>query len=230
MAYHYTKYLDAVAASGKAVYPIPCFAKAWQNRFDAETSDGIPIVAAGGGEPGVYPSGGPTVNVIDIWEQFTPDIDFISPDVYLNNYTKVCQNYWHRNQSLFIPEQRRDEYGARRIWTAIESYAALGVSPFGIDTIVFEDKTWPRHYGLLSSVSSIILEAQQNADTCIEFHFDEIAPQGEVEKYKPVVKHWDGLELTIERCFVFGKPGPGAGMVTRRGSGRFLLLGWGSRL
>ena len=41
------------------------------------------------------------------------------------------------------------------------------------------------------------------------------------------MKEWGGFEVTIERCFVFGKPGTGSGMVIHRGGGKFLLIGWG---
>jgi len=85
-------------------------------------------------------------------------VDFISPSIYPNNYASICAEYWDRDQPLFIPDQRRDEYGGWRIWKAFGSYQAIGSSPFGIDTL--EAKTCPftKHYQLLSSVSQIILK------------------------------------------------------------------------
>ncbi|KAJ5735514.1 uncharacterized protein N7483_000639 [Penicillium malachiteum] len=199
MAYHYAKYINHVAAA-----------------------------VGGGGNPGDYPSGGGTSNVLDIWQQFAPSLDFIAPDVYLNDYSSSCRKYRHRNQSLFIPEQRRDEYGARRIWVAYGSYQAIGVSPFGIDTQVPATNPFTKHYGLLQSVAPLVLEAQTRPDASVGFHFDELSGDGDnVDTSKPVVKSWGGYEITIERCFVFGKPGPGAGMVIHLGGPRFLLIGWG---
>ena len=186
----------------------------------------FPIVAGGGGHPGDYPSGGGTSTVLDVWQQFAPSLDFIAPDVYLNDYASSCHKYRHRNQPLFIPEQRRDEYGARRIWTAYGSYQAIGVSPFGIDTLEPATNPFTRYYGLLQSVSQIVLEAQTRPDSSVGFFFDELTADG-ADPSHSVIKHWGEYEVTIERCFVFGKAGPGAGMVIHLGGPKFLLIGWG---
>jgi hypothetical protein len=127
---------------------------------------------------------------------------------------------------LFIPEQRRDEYGARRSWTAIGSYRALGVSPFALDTLEPEQNPYIKHYALLESVSHIVLEAQQRPGSSVGFFFDELAADGS-DHSKPVTRQYGGYEITIERAFVLGKPGPGCGMVIHRGEGKFLLIGWG---
>ncbi|KAJ5693067.1 hypothetical protein N7462_002490 [Penicillium macrosclerotiorum] len=224
MAYHYARYLNQVAAAGKQVYPIPLYTNVWQN-YEGD-GDEFPIVAGGGSLPGDYPSGGGTSNVLDIWQHFAPSLDFISPDIYLNDYTKSCYKYRHRNQPLFIPEQRRDEYGARRIWIAYGSFQAIGISPFGIDTLEPATNPFTKHYRLLKSVSSLILDAQTRPDASVGFYFDELNDNG-TDRSAPVVKHWGGYEITVERCFVFGKPGPGAGMVIHLGGPKFLLIGWG---
>lgn len=161
MAYHYAKYVNTVARSGKAEYGLPMYCNFWQN-YNGEGSDNaFPVLAGGGGMPGDYPSGGGVSNVLDIWMRFAPSIDFISPDVYLNDYAHICRTYRHRNQPLFIPEQRRDEYGARRLWMAIGSFQAIGACPFGVDSLPsHEIWAYVRHFELLVSVSDIVLEAQ----------------------------------------------------------------------
>ncbi|KAJ5103766.1 hypothetical protein N7532_004295 [Penicillium argentinense] len=227
MAYHYARYLDHVAAAaGKKEYSIPLYTNVWQNYVDPDSDNNFPIVAGGGGHPGDYPSGGSTSNVLDIWQKFAPSLSFIAPDVYLNDYASSCRKYRHRNQPLFIPEQRRDDYGARRIWTAFGSFQAIGVSPFGIDTLEPATNPFTKHYGLLKSVAQIVLDAQSHPDSSVGFFFDEIAADG-TDSAKPFVKDWAGYEITIERCFVFGRPGPGAGMVIHLGGPKFLLIGWG---
>lgn len=226
MAYHYAHYLNQVATAGKKEYPIPLYTNVWQNYVGEDGDNDFPIVAGGGGLPGDYPSGGGTINVLDIWQQFAPALDFIAPDVYLNDYAQSCRKYRHRNQPLFIPEQRRDEYGVRRIWTAYGSYQAIGVSPFGIDTLEPSTNPFTKHYALLNSVSQIVLDAQRRPGSSVGFFFDELAENGS-DPSKPVVRHYAGLEITIERCFVFGKPGPGSGMVIHLGGVKFLLIGWG---
>ncbi|KAL2866460.1 putative beta-galactosidase [Aspergillus lucknowensis] len=226
MAYHYAHYLNHVAEAGKAEYPIPLYTNVWQNYVGDDGDNDFPVIAGGGGLPGDYPSGGGTSNVLDIWQKFAPSLDFISPDVYLNDYSVSCAKYRHRNQPLFIPEQRRDEYGARRIWAAYGSYQALGVSPFGIDTQEPTTNPFTRHYALLDSVSQLVLEAHRNPGSSVGFYFDELRPHGN-DPSKPITKTFANLSVTIERCFVFGRPGPGSGMLIHRGGAKFLLIGWG---
>ena len=230
MAYHYAKYVDVVAAAGKKEYNIPFYTNVWMNYVGADGDNQFPTIAGGGGYPGDYPSGGSVSNVLDIWQHWAPNLDFIAPDVYLNDYANSCAKYRHRNQPLFIPEQRRDEYGARRIWTAYASYQALGVSPFGIDTLDPATSPFRRHYGLLAQVSEIVLEAQRKPGSSVGFFFDELEIDGR-DTSPPRVVELGGYRVSIERCFVFGKPGPGAGMLIHLGgSGRtakFLLIGWG---
>jgi hypothetical protein len=226
MAYHYALYLNQVASAGKKAYRLPMYTNVWQNYVGDDGDNAFPVVAGGGGLPGDYPSGGATSNVLDIWQRFAPELDFIAPDVYLNDYASSCAKYCHRNQPLFIPEQRRDEYGARRIWAAYGSYQAIGVSPFGIDTLEPETNPLGRHYGLLHSVSKIVLDAQRKPNSSVGFYFDEVPADG-VDTSKPVIKQFGEWEIQIERSFVFGKPGPGAGMVIHLCGAKFLLIGWG---
>ncbi|KAL4927042.1 putative beta-galactosidase [Aspergillus undulatus] len=229
MAYHYAHYLNQVASAGKAEYPIPLYTNVWQNYVGEDGDNDFPIIAGGGCLPGDYPSGGGTTTVLDIWRKFAPSLDFIAPDVYLNDYSISCAKYRHRNQPLFIPEQRRDEYGVRRIWAAYGSYQALGVSPFGIDTQEPETNPFAKHYALLDSVSAIILAAYRNPGSSVGFYFDDILPDG-TDPSKPIIKHFANYEITIERCFVFGKPSPGCGIVIHIGEPskpKFLLIGWG---
>lgn len=226
MAYHYARYLDHVAAAGKREYDIPLYTNVWQNYFGSDNDPTAPVIVGGGGNPGDYPSGGGTSGVLDIWIQFAPSLDFIAPDVYLNDYASSCAKYRHLNQPLFIPEQRRDEYGARRIWTAFGSYQALGTSPFGIDTLEPQSNPFTRHYGLLSRVQQIVLEAQRRPGSSIGFFFDEMTGDAYQDSKAHTARFGD-FEVRIERAFVFGKPGPGAGMIIHLGGAKFLLVGWG---
>jgi Domain of unknown function (DUF5597) len=226
MAYHYAKYLNTVAAAGKNAYNIPLYTNVWQNYFGSDSDTSAPTIVGGGGCPGDYPSGGGVSNVLDIWMAFAPSLDFIAPDVYLNDYSSSCAKYRHRDQPLFIPEQRRDEYGVRRIWTAFGSYQAMGTSPFGIDTLEPATNPFTEHYGLLAKVSQIVLEAQRRPGSSIGFFFNELGPGGE-DTSKPDTAQFGDFEVRIERSFVFGKPGPGAGMVIHLSGSTFLLIGWG---
>ncbi|KAM0555077.1 hypothetical protein ACHAPJ_006426 [Fusarium lateritium] len=228
MAYHYALYLNEVAAAGKKQYPIPHYTNLWMNYAGEDTDNDFPVVVGGGGMPGDYPSGGAVSNVMDVWMHFAAHLDFLGPDIYLNDYERSCAKYRHRKQPLFVPEQRRDDYGAGRIWIAYGSHAAMGVAPFGVDTVDSADNPFTKHYGLLKSVSAIVLDAQRHPDSSVGFCFDELPEGASTTHAGSVLKRtWGDFEITIERCFVFGKPGPGAGMVIDRGNGKFLLIGWG---
>ncbi len=226
MAYYYARYLEQVAAAGKMEYDIPLYTNVWQNYFGSDNDSSASAIVGGGGNPGDYPSGGGVSGVLDIWSKFAPSLDFIAPDVYLNDYASSCAKYRHLKQPLFIPEQRRDEYGARRIWTAFGSYQALGTSPFGIDTLEPDSNPFTKHYDLLSRVQQIVLEAQRRPGSSMGFFFDELSGD-EPQSSKAHIARFGDYEARIERAFVFGKPGPGAGMIIHLEGGRFLLIGWG---
>ncbi|PVH88085.1 glycoside hydrolase family 35 protein [Cadophora sp. DSE1049] len=226
MAYHYAIYVEKVAAAGKAEYPLPLYTNVWQNYVGSDAENDFPVVVGGGGDPGDYPSGGGVTNVLDVWKAFAPSLDFIAPDIYLNDYSSSCAKYRHLDQPLFIPEQRRDEYGARRIWKAFGSYQAICTSPFGIDTLEPETSPFTRHYGLLSRVKDIVLEAQRKPESMVGFFFDELLEDGR-DTSPPTVARFGDFQVTINRCFVFGKDGPGAGIIIHRGGAKFLLIGWG---
>lgn len=226
MAYHYALYLEKVASAGKAAYPLPMYTNVWMNYAGDDGENDFPLVVGGGGMPGDYPSGGGVANVLDIWQMFAPSLDFIAPDIYLNNYTSSCGHYRHRDQPLFIPEQRRDEYGARRIWAAYGSFQALAASPFGIDTLEPAENPYKRHYELLAKVSTHVLAAQRNRGSMVGFFFDELTQTG-ADPSPPFNAKFGRWELRIERSFVFGRPGPGYGIVIHLGEARFLLVGEG---
>jgi beta-galactosidase GanA len=79
MAWHYARYVQAVAARGKAVYPLPMYANAW----------------LGGGDtpPGDYPSGGPQPRVLDVWKAAGSALDMQSPDLYAAGFADWCNRY-----------------------------------------------------------------------------------------------------------------------------------------
>ncbi|KAF4636660.1 hypothetical protein G7Y89_g1426 [Cudoniella acicularis] len=199
MAYHYALYLEQVAAAGKEVYPLPLYTNVWQDYAGEDTENDFPVVVGGGGDPGDYPSGGGVANVLDIWRYFAPTLGFIAPDIYLNNYDSVCAKYRHNNQPLFIPEQRRDEYGVRRIWLASRKSFQEALRS-------------PRKSFLPGSSAG--------------FYFDELLASGK-DASPAVTATFGTWNLRIERSFVFGKPGPGFGMVIHLEEARFLLIGEG---
>jgi hypothetical protein len=235
MAHIISTYVGRVAAAGRAEYNIPLYANAWLNMDDPTAiSIGdlptdlamLPVIVGGGGAPGRYPSGGPCPHVLDVWRFNTPALDFLAPDLYFHDYERVCQDYTgHTDNALFIPEQRRDGNGSRRIWLAFATYGALGTAPFGIDTGA---ETVGREYKLLSQVHDILVSSRPAQR--MGFYFDELSDKGPPTGKEKWTRTFSDLEVTIERAFVFGKPGPGGGMIIQLGdldSARFLVVGRG---
>ncbi len=157
MAWNYAVYVHAVAAKGKAAYDIPLFVNTW--------------LGGGTSVPGAYPSGGPQPRVTDMWKaarslQKEPSIDMYTPDLYAADFTGWTGRYHRDGNPLFLPETNGGEAGAANIFYATGEHAALGFSPFGIDSLSERDKTGTE--ALLASYNAIgeivpVLLAQQGS-------------------------------------------------------------------
>ncbi|KAH7000452.1 glycoside hydrolase superfamily [Ilyonectria destructans] len=227
MANAFSHFVQQVAAAGRVEYDIPIFVNVALCNEDPSWADDIdiPDFIPAGDKPGQYPSGGPVGHNLDIYMHNAPDIDFFAPDIYLQDYEKVSECFRPQKRALFIPEQRRDEYGARRIWSGYGNHAAIGCCPFGIDGFTVEESPFTLHFGILKAISSYILEAQANRpDEIMGFYFDEV---DETQKERKWTKVMGDFKVTVERAFVFGKPSSGAGIIIRQSNGKFLAAGFG---
>lgn len=116
LAWAYGKYVDKVAGAGKQIYPIPTFCNAWIVQHDKEI-------------PGDYPNGGPVAHVMDIWKAAAPNIDIISPDIYLPKFKSITAEYKRHDNPLLIPEATLNP--ANAFW-AFGEHGALCYSPYDI--------------------------------------------------------------------------------------------------
>lgn len=164
-AWHYARYLDQIAAAGKAELSIPLFTNTW-------------IVQPEDRGPGDFPSGGPEPRVLDVWRLAAPHIDMNCPDIYLPNFAEWCQRFHRADNPLFVPESRGDAGGVANAFYAIGAHSAIGYSPFGIDNVgrlvalradpgqpapsEIESMPLPRGYALLRELTPLILAAQSN--------------------------------------------------------------------
>jgi beta-galactosidase GanA len=121
MAWHFARYVEAVARAGKAEYPLPMFANAALNRP--------------GAKPGEYPSGGPLPHLYEVWRAGAPTIDFLAPDIYFPNFADWTARFARADNPLFVPEARNDVSSSLKVLYAIGAYQALGVSPFAIESL-----------------------------------------------------------------------------------------------
>jgi hypothetical protein len=216
MAWSYARYIDQVAAAGKAAYDLPMFVNAWLNNPEPGTDSW----ASGGQQPGDWPSGGPLPHTFDIWRAGAPHIDILAPDIYFGDFETWCRQYTRRGNPLLIPEMRRAEDGARYVFCAIGQYGAIGVSPFGIDSLEApEDVAIRASYRLLSQLAPLILEAQ-GSGALTGFVLDAERPS--------VTRELGGYELRIglDRGPA-GQAEHGWGIVVAVGAGSYIGAGYG---
>jgi beta-galactosidase GanA len=123
-AWHVARYVDEIAAAGKAQLDLPMYANA--SLTDPFTAEGAQHGA----------SGGPNWNVIDVWKTAAPHVDILAPDIYSSDYSKYAgwiAHYRRADNPLFIPETGNDVPFARFFWLALGN-GAIGWAPFGMDT------------------------------------------------------------------------------------------------
>jgi len=120
MAWHFARYVQAVAAAGKAEYPLPMFANA--------------ALVRPGYQPGQYPSAGPLPHLLDVWRAAAPAIDFLAPDVYFPNFAEWARRYTRGGNPLFVPEALRSPDAAVNALYAFGAHDAIGFAPFGIES------------------------------------------------------------------------------------------------
>lgn len=120
-AWSIARYVDEIAAAGKAIKNIPMNVNvALRNPFNPGTG---------------YSMGGPTDNVIDIWKVAAPHIDMISPDIYFrdhNTVQRVLSLYSRPDNPLFVAEIGNDQPYARYFFSTLGEQG-VGFAPFGMD-------------------------------------------------------------------------------------------------
>ncbi|KQM34135.1 glycoside hydrolase [Sphingomonas sp. Leaf10] len=122
-AWHTARYIDDIAAAGKAIKPLPMYVNA---------AVGDPFAAPGksGGA-----SGGPDWQVIDVWKAAAPHIDLVAPDLYTRdakNYVKFLDHYNRPDNALMVPETGNAADFARFLWPTL-GRGGIGWAPFGMD-------------------------------------------------------------------------------------------------
>jgi hypothetical protein len=190
MAWHYARYVNAVAQAGKKEYNIPMYVNQWLQQPNYPW-------------PGVYPSGGPSPQVHDVWRAGGTSIDILSPDLYLQYFADVCARFTRNGNPLFIPETEAGAEGAAKVLYAFGRHDAIGFSPFGIDGHRAPDANLSSSYDIVAQLAPLIVEHQGNGTMSAVLMSQDDPPQ----KVR-LGNH------TIEATFLFG-PHPGV-PVTRQ--------------
>jgi len=164
-AYHQAKYINEIAAAGKAEFAIPFYINVWVSYPAAELPQRQVAI------PGIqYPSGGAVQKFVGLWRTFAPSIDLIGPDVYSDDsgfYREIIHTYHRPDNPLWIPETGRGDSFAKYFFYALGD-GAIGFSPFGVDETgwnITGDDPWKAHsnnFALVGPMSGEI--AQWNFD------------------------------------------------------------------
>ena len=119
-AWHVGRYVDAVAAAGKEAYPLPMYVNAW-------------LVNPGDERAGRWPSGGPTIHVLDVWKAAAPHVDLLAPDFYQPKVQEISALYARPDNPLLVPEIALDPHYAAFAFPILARFDGLGLAPFGVE-------------------------------------------------------------------------------------------------
>ena len=151
MAWHYARYIQAVAARGKSAYDIPMYVNTWLAGDDTT--------------PGQYPSGGPEPRVVDVWKAAGSAFDIYAPDLYAENFVDWCKRYHRDGNPLFMPETRGGTAGAPNVFYALGEEAGIGFSPFAIDEPDADSAgDMAASYAAIASIAPLLLAHQSAGD------------------------------------------------------------------
>ena len=159
--YHQARYINEIAAAGKAEFPIPCYINVWIDYPAAELPERqleMPGIA--------YPSGGAVQKMVGLWRALAPSIDMIGPDIYADDspfYRDTMHAYHRTDNPLWIPETGRSDSFSKFFFYALGD-GAIGFSPFGVDQSgwnILGDEPWKAHarnFALIAPMSREIAE------------------------------------------------------------------------
>ncbi|MGO4277032.1 hypothetical protein AB4Z22_45600, partial [Paenibacillus sp. TAF58] len=77
MAWAFARYVEQVAGPVRPTTRIPFYTNAWLGPQPGQD------------RPGQYPSGGPTARMLGLWQAVAPSLDWLSPDIYVEDSAPV---------------------------------------------------------------------------------------------------------------------------------------------
>jgi hypothetical protein len=202
MAWQYAQYVDAVAAAGKAEYPLPMYVNAWLVQYDGQMA-------------GQYPSGGPVPGVLDIWRAASSHLDLFSPDIYLPDFRAVCASYLRSGNALFIPEAgNQPALGSNALYAL--GQGALGFSPFAIEDLKPSDFL-ARTYNVIRQLLPLLLANVADRSSA------SVVQQGEDSS----VVELGGYTLLIDYQKTGGSAPPASAIILYVDENEFVVAGEG---
>lgn len=213
MAYSYARYLEHVAAAGKAEYDLPMYANVW--------------LSSPNHKPGDWPSGCPEPQVMDIWLATAPHLDALAPDIYAADFVGIANRYHRDRNPLFIAETG-GQTGDANVFYAFGQHGAMCFSPFAIDSLGAgrgaremtppEDLPLTRSYETIAQLAPLILENMgKNTMAGVSLAPDDPPQVIQLGNYK--------LEVSRLRPRQPAPSGPALFPAASRAGGLFISLG-----
>lgn len=231
-AYHFCRYINAVAEAGKAICNLPLYVNVWLQGNSCLL-------------PGLhYPSGGATTLALDLWKHFGTALDLIAPDIYSDNpggYDHFCNVYKRDDNPLYIPESYSYGPTGENLIRAIGKYHLTSIHTFGVDQVINADGSLQeRAYGLRDAVTILnnvrpLIEKYHGTDKLFTVSQNTGTQWLDMGDYIGMVDYYsspDASEIRVD-CFhsmETEKQKRGMGVIINEGNGSFYVAGCGFRL
>ncbi len=209
MAWYFARYVNRVTDAGKSEYALPMFVNA--------------ALIRPGYQPGQYPSAGPLPHLMDIWRAGAPKIDFLSPDIYFQNFAEWVRKYQRSGNPLFIPEALPGPVDSVNALYAIGQHDAIGFSPFSVESLdEATSDSLKQSYDLLTQLTPLILEHQGKGEMA------GLLPEGPEQRLPQQLRLGDYiLNVTFERQLTQPTGPQNPGVQTSAGSQSANILSGG---
>lgn len=166
MAWHYGRAVEKITAAGKAEYPLPMYVNAWLEQAPWK--------------PGLYPSGGPQFKMHKVWRAAAPSIDFYAPDIYVDYYGDVVDEYASDGNPLFIPEVRKTADTVAFYLYAVGKHNAMCFAPFGVEDMCgVENEIDPEVLAMLS-ISADAMKTDSGVGALLSDVYGKVADMEEL--------------------------------------------------
>jgi hypothetical protein len=211
-----SNYVNTVATAGKHEYALPMYVNVW--------------LIEGVERGGRWPSGGATVNVMDVWKAAAPLIDILAPDIYYPKFFDVAAQYTRPDNPLFVPETNFNPYFIGFAYTTFGGFNGIGFSPFGIDDVLkggapaaigagFADT-----YGMLRPLLPLISRLQYTG----KLH-PILQGLANGEDWKESIRVGDRLAANVDFTATFdpSKGGRACGMIIELAPDDYIVMGTG---
>lgn len=238
MAWYYASAVQKIIEAGKAELPLPMYVNAWLEQQPWT--------------PGSYPSGGPQFKMHKVWRVAAPGVDFFAPDIYVDYFRGVCDEYASDGNPLFIPEVRQTADTVAFYLYAVGKHNVICFAPFGVEDMQGGAAMMDAETLAMLNISTEAMNSGDNAGALLGDVYGKVASiedlvekahrEGRIHGFmetadaRSEIVHLSNLDLTFG--YYSGNPfapkGPGAtaagGLVIELDDYEFLVLATGCTL